>query len=46
MYFSLHIVIKCVGFKPIHCAINLDVALSFRVFSEFYFLFLSNVLLV
>ena len=42
-YFN-HRIIKCVGFEPIHCAINLNVASSFRVFSEFDYVFLSNVL--
>ena len=46
IYYSLHRIIKCVGFKLIHCAINLDIALSFRVFSEFDYVFLLNVLLV
>ena len=46
MYYNYHRIIKCVGFKSIHCAINLDIASSFRVFSEFNSLFLSDVLLV
>ena len=46
MYFSHHRIIKYVGFEPIYCAINLDDTPSFRVFNEFDFVFLSNVLLV
>ena len=42
MYSSHHKIIKRVDFKPIHCAINLDVVPSSRVFSEFDFVFLSN----
>ena len=41
MYSSHHRIIKCVGFKPIHCSINLDVASFSRVFSEFDYIFLS-----
>ena len=26
MYYSYHKIIKCVGFKPIHCAINMNTA--------------------
>ena len=32
---SQHEIIKCVDFKPIHSAINLNIVSSFRVFSEF-----------
>ena len=46
MYSSYHKIIKCVSFKLIHCVIHLDLALSFRVYSKFDFVFLSNVLLV
>ena len=46
MYYSHHKIIKRVSFKSIHCAINLDVASSSKVFSEFDYLFLSDVLLV
>ena len=46
MCYSHHRIIKCVGFKPIHCTINLDVVSSFRVFSEFDSLFISDVLLI
>ena len=35
MYYSHRRIIKCVGFEPIHCVINLDVA-SFSIsISEF-----------
>ena len=40
MYFSHHKIIKYVGFKSIHCAINLNVTSSLRVFSKFDFLFI------
>ena len=43
MYSSHHRIIKCVDFKLIYCAINLDVALSFKVISKFNSLFLSDV---
>ena len=33
--------IKCIGFDPIHYAINLDVFSSFIVFNDFDFIFLS-----
>ena len=46
MYYSHHRIIKCVGFKPIHCAINLDDVSSFKAFNEFDYVFLSNLLLV
>ena len=46
MYSSHHRIINYVGLKLIHYAINLDVALSSRVFSEFDYVFLSNALLV
>ena len=46
MYYSHYRIIKCVGFGPIHYAINLEAESSFRVFSEFNSMFLSNVLLV
>ena len=46
MYYNHHRIIKCIGFKPIHCAINLDVISSSRVFNEFDYVFLSNELLV
>ena len=45
MYYSYHRIIKCVGFKPIHCAINLNTTSSSRFFNEFDSLFLSDVLL-
>ena len=40
MYSSHHRIIKYVDFKLIHCAINLDVASSSRLFSDFDYLFL------
>ena len=40
MYYSHNIIINCVGFKSIHCAINLDVTSSSRVFNEFDYLFI------
>ena len=46
MYYNHHRIIKYVGFKTIYCIINLNITLSFRVFNEFDFLFLSNVLLI
>ena len=46
MYSSHHRIIKCVGFKPIHCVTYLDDVSSFRVFNEFDYVFLSNLLLV
>ena len=46
MYSSYHGIIKCVDFKPIHYAINLDVTSSSIVFSEFDYLFISDILLV
>ena len=46
MYSSHYSIIKCVGFKPIHCATNLDIASSSKVFNEFDYVFLLNVLLV
>ena len=46
MYSSYHKIIKCVDYKPIHYVINLYVATSFKVFSKFDYMFLSNVLLV
>ena len=45
IYYNYQIIIKCVGFKPIHRAINLDVTSSFKVFSKFEYVFLSNTLL-
>ena len=46
MYFSYHRIIKWVGFKLIHYALNLDIASSFKVLNEFDYMFLSNILLV
>ena len=45
MYYSFHRIIKCVGFKPIRCAIYLNITSSFRLFNEFDYLFLSDILL-
>ena len=43
-----HIIFKCPGFMPSHyiSVINLNVVLSFKVFSEFDYVSQSNVLLV
>ena len=46
MYLSHHKIIKCVDFELIHCVINLNAILFSRVFSEFDFVFLSNILIV
>ena len=48
MNYSHHKIFKCIGFVPSHYvnAINLNVASSFNVFSEFDYMFQSNVLLV
>ena len=46
MYFIYHRIIKCISFKLIYYAINLDVVSSYKVFSEFDYLFISHVLLV
>ena len=40
MYSIHHKIIKCVGFKSIHCAINLNVLSSSKVFNEFDYVFL------
>ena len=45
MYYSYHRIIKCIGFKPIHCAINLNATSSSRFLNEFDSLFLYDVLL-
>ena len=45
-YYSHYKVIKCIGFEPIHHVINLGVALSFKVFCKFDYVFLLKVLLV
>ena len=34
-------IINCLGFKPIHYAINLDVVSFFMIFNDFDFIFLS-----
>ena len=46
MYYNHCSTIKCVGFKPIHYTINVDIVSSSIVFSKFDSVFLSNVLLV
>ena len=46
MYSNHYRIIKCIGSEPIHYAFNLDVASSFKIFSDFDYVFLSNVLLV
>ena len=46
MYYSYHKIIKCVCFKLIRCVINLDITSFFRVFNEFDYMFISNLLLV
>ena len=46
MYYSHHRIIKCVDFELTHCTINLEVVSSSRVFSEFNYVFLSNILLI
>ena len=46
MYSSHYTIIKCVCFKLIHCVVNLDVTSFSRVFNEFDYLFLSDVLLL
>ena len=43
---SHHKIIKCVSFELIHYTINMDITSFCKVFSEFYFLFLYNVLLI
>ena len=43
MCYNYHRIIKYVGFKSIHCIINLKVVLSFIVFNEFDFVFLSDI---
>ena len=35
IYYSHYRIIKCIGFEPIYYVINVDVALSSKVFSEF-----------
>ena len=42
MYYSHHIIVKFISFKPIYCVINLDIASSSIVFSDFDYLFLSE----
>ena len=46
-YSSSHYrIIKCVDFESIHYVIKLDTTPSFKVFSEFDYMFLSIILLV
>ena len=37
-------IIKCVCFKPIHCAINLDATSFSKVFNEFDYVFMSELI--
>ena len=46
MYYSHHIIIKYIGFKPIYYAINSYIVLYFINFNEFNSLFLLNILLI
>ena len=46
MYYNHRRIIKCVGFKPIYCVINLDATSSSIIFNEFDYLFLSVILLI
>ena len=46
MYYSHHKIIKYIGFKSIHYAVNLDTQSSSIVFSEFDYVFLLDLLLV
>ena len=46
MYFSRYRIIKCVSFELIHYVINLDDVSFSKIFNEFDFVFLSNILLV
>ena len=45
-YSNHYRIIKCADFKSIHYVINMDAMSFFKVFSEFDYVFLSNVLLV
>ena len=45
MYSSYYKFIKCVDFQPIYYTINLNVVSSSIIFSEFDYMFLSNVML-
>ena len=45
-YFKHFWIIKCVVLELILFAINLDVALSFKVFNSFDFMFISIILLI
>ena len=46
MYFSHYRITKYICFEPIHYVISMNVALFSKVFNEFDYVFLSNVLLV
>ena len=46
MYSSHYRIIKYVGFEPKFYSINLDVMSSSKVFCEFDYMFLWNVLLI
>ena len=46
MYSIHNKIIKCICFKLIYSVINVDVILFFRVFNEFDFIFLLNILLI
>ena len=46
MYFSHYNIIKCIGLELIHYAINLNFASFSKVFKEFDYVFLLNILLV
>ena len=45
MYYNNSSIIKCLCFESIHYDINLNIVLSFGIFNEFDYLFLSNILL-
>ena len=44
MYSSHYMIIKYVSFKPIHYVINLNIVSFFKVFNEFDYVFISDVL--
>ena len=45
-YFSYYKIIEYIGFESIIYVINLDVASSSKILSEFDYIFLSNILIV
>ena len=45
-YSNHYRIIKCADFKSIRYVINMDAVSFFKVFNEFDYVFLSNVLLV